>query len=237
MIRSIKVVASLVVFGSLLFSTNVNGKVEAGSNIDSEVRAACGYTLEPGVNPDFQTKNCLLTQVALKYDVPPEIVKAVAEKESGGWKQFNDNGEAIVTGDNGIGIMQVTNHPEYSEDELKNNIVYNIIAGVEILDKMFDRNDLPQINDMDRDVLEHWYFALMAYNGTKPVNSPVEKSTEARNAKAYQEEVYDIIDEYHDIKTVDLPFPSKDFQYDPESPKILIRYNGLSLPAAINEIK
>ena len=91
--------------------------------------------------------------------------------------------------------MQVTNHPEYSENELKNNIVYNIIAGVEILDDMFERKDLPQINDMDRDVLEHWYFALMAYNGIKPVNSPVVQSSGERNADAYQEQVYDIIDE------------------------------------------
>ena len=84
----IKIVASLLVFGSLIFSTNVNDKFEAASDIENEVMAACGYTPEPGVDPDFQTKNCLLTGVALKYDVPPEIVKAVAEKESSGWKQF-----------------------------------------------------------------------------------------------------------------------------------------------------
>ena len=43
---------------------------------------------------------------------------------------------------------------------------------------------------------------------------------------------------YHDIKTVDLPFTSEYFQYDPDSPEnIDLRYKGLSLPAAINEIK
>ena len=114
--RSIKVVASLVVFGSLLFSSGGNGIIQAASGTESKIQTACGYTPEPGVDPDFQTKNCLLTGVALEYNVPPEIVKAVAEKESSGWKQFDENGEAIVTDDNGIGIMQVTNHPEYSED-------------------------------------------------------------------------------------------------------------------------
>ena len=59
----------------------------------------------------------------------------------------------------------------------------------------------------------------MAYNGTKPVNSPVVQSSKERNADAYQEKVYDIIDKYHDIKTVDLPFKSEYFQYDPESPE------------------
>ena len=155
----------------------------------------------------------------MKYDVPPEIVKAIAEKESSGWIHFNTMGKALYLTDKGIGIMQVTNHPKYDEDELKNNIVYNIIAGVEILDEMFERKDLPQINDMDRDVLEHWYFAIMAYNGTKPRNSPVERDSEERNVTAYQEEVYDIIDRKYRIKTVDLPFEKEDFQYETNSTK------------------
>ena len=179
------------------------------------------YNGEQGVNPDFQTMNRLLTEMALKYDVPPEDVKAVAEKESGDWRHFDENGEAIVTSDNGIGIMQVTNQSGYNVDDLKNDIVYNIEAGVQILDKMFERSDLPSINSKDnskeRDVLEYWYFAIMAYNGTKPVNSPIVQDDGSRNLEAYQEEVYSYLDTYGGVKITNLPFTREDFRYDPDS--------------------
>ncbi len=90
--------------------------------------------------------------------------------------------------------MQVTNQAGYDQDRLKNDIVYNIQAGVEILARMFERTDLPSINDGDRDVLENWYFAVMAYNGTKPVNSPIVQATGERNPGAYQEKIFRIIE-------------------------------------------
>ena len=72
--------------------------------------------------------------------------------------------------------------------------------------------------ERNRDVLEHWYFAIMAYNGTKPVNSPIVQEDGSRNLEAYQEKVYSYLDEYGGIKITSLPFEPKDFQYDPESP-------------------
>ena len=155
---------------------------------ETNIKETCGYNGKPGVNPDFQTINCLLTEKALEYKVPPEIVKAIAANESG-WKHFDNDGNAIVTDDNGIGIMQITNQPGYDSERLKNDIVYNIDAGVQILNEMFKRTDLPSINNKDREILEHWYFAIMAYNGTKPVNSPIDRATGKRNIIAYQEKI------------------------------------------------
>ncbi len=177
----------------------------------------CDFVQEDGINPDFSTVNCLLTEAALEYEVPPEIVKAVAEGESGNWRHYDENGNVIITDDNGIGLMQITNQSNYDENLLKNDIVYNIRAGVETLDYMFERNDLPTIGNGDRDVLEHWYFALMAYNGTKPVNSPVVQATGERNTDAYQEKITNIIEDYGLVSFAELPFTSDDFNYDPNS--------------------
>jgi len=182
-----------------------------------DIRQACKYNSTAKVNPDFKTLNCLLTETALAYDVPPEIVKAVAEGESKDWRQFDTNGNAIVTGDNGIGIMQITNQSQYNEQQLKDDIVYNIQAGVETLDKMFKRTDLPTINNKERDVLENWYFAIMAYNGTKPVNSPIVQATGQPNSNAYQEKIKRLINEFELIKLADLPFKKEDFSYDSNS--------------------
>lgn len=182
-----------------------------------DIRNTCQYNSSQKVNPDFKTMNCLLTETALAYDVPPEIVKAIAEGESGNWRHFNDKGEAIVTSDNGIGIMQITNQSQYDEHRLKDDIAYNIQAGVETLDKMFKRTDLPSINNKERDVLENWYFAIMAYNGTKPVNSPIVQATGQPNPNAYQEKIINIIEKFGLIKLADLPFTKADFRYDSNS--------------------
>lgn len=183
----------------------------------TEIGEACQYNSSQKVNPDFKTMNCLLTETALKYNVPPEIVKALAEGESGNWRHFDSNGEAIVTDDNGIGVMQITNQSGYDPQLLKNDIAYNIKAGVEILDYMFKRTDLPSINGKDRNVLEHWYFAIMAYNGTKPVNSPVVQATGKPNPNAYQEKIIDNLEEFGNIKLAELPFTTADFRYDSNS--------------------
>ena len=61
----------------------------------------------------------------------------------------------------------------YDQEKLKYDIYYNIEEGIEILNSMYDRNDLPKIKGAGREVIENWYFPVMAYNGTKPVNSPL----------------------------------------------------------------
>lgn len=210
--KILKPLISVIAIGALSLSINIDKNVLA-----SNIANTCEYDSASKVNPDYSTMNCLLTETALIYDVPPEIVKAIAEGESGNWRHFDINGEAIVTKDNGIGIMQITNQAGYNQDRLKSDIVYNIKAGVETLDNMFKRKDLPTINGGERDVLEHWYFAIMAYNGTKPVNSPIVQSTGERNATAYQERILRIIEELGLIDLTELPFSRDHFQYDSNS--------------------
>ena len=210
--KIMKLLISVIVIGALSLSINIDKNVLA-----NDIANTCEYDSAPKVNPDYSTMNCLLTETALSYDVPPEIVKAIAEGESGNWRHFDINGEAIVTADNGIGIMQITNQAGYNQDRLKSDIVYNIKAGVKTLDDMFKRKDLPSINGGKRDVLEHWYFAIMAYNGTKPVNSPIVQATGQRNANAYQERILRIIEKLELIDLKELPFSRKHFQYDSNS--------------------
>lgn len=211
--KILKPLISVIAIGALILSIHF----DSNDVLASDITKTCDYDPVSKVNPDFTTMNCLLTETALKYDVPPEIVKAIAEGESGNWRHFNENGEAIVTADNGIGIMQITNQAGYDKDRLKSDVVYNIQAGVEILNHMFERTDLPRINGGERDVLEHWYFAVMAYNGTKPVNSPTIQATGERNTKAYQERIFRIVNELGLVKLADLPFSREHFTYDSNS--------------------
>ncbi|MCH7322607.1 SH3 domain-containing protein [Solibacillus sp. MA9] len=207
--KILKPLISVIAIGAISLSVNTDKNISANN-----IANTCEYDSASKGNPDYSTMNCLLTETALIYDVPPEIVKAIAEGESGNWRHFDKNGEAIVTADNGIGIMQITNQAGYNQDRLKSDLVYNIQAGVETLDKMFKRKDLPSINGGERDILEHWYFAVMAYNGTKPVNSPIVQATGERNANAYQERIFRIIEEMGLIDLTVLPFSREHFQYD-----------------------
>ncbi|GAA3319251.1 hypothetical protein GCM10020331_025370 [Ectobacillus funiculus] len=60
--------------------------------------------------------------------------------------------------------------------------------------KMYQRTDLPKIKDAKPEVIENWYFPVMAYNGTKPANSPLYQSNGTRNVNAYQEQVFAFIE-------------------------------------------
>ncbi|MEK3765817.1 SH3 domain-containing protein [Solibacillus sp. FSL K6-4121] len=216
--KILKPLISVVAIGALSLSININQNVFADT---------CEYDTSSKANPDYSTMNCLLTETALRYNVPPEIVKAVAEGESGNWRHFDQNGKAIVTADNGIGLMQITNQARYDQEKLKTDLVYNIQAGVETLDKMFNRKDLPGINSGEREVLEHWYFAIMAYNGTKPVNSPIVQATGERNVNAYQEKILEIVRKSELINLKELPFKSEHFLYDSNS-KDNIKFSALN---------
>ncbi|MCU4828118.1 transglycosylase SLT domain-containing protein [Bacillus toyonensis] len=72
-----------------------------------------------------------------------------------------------------MGIMQITNQPQFDQQKLKYDINYNIEAGVKVLRSMYQRTDLPKVKAAGPEVIENWYFSVMAYNGTKPANSPL----------------------------------------------------------------
>ncbi|WP_249711522.1 SH3 domain-containing protein, partial [Bacillus cereus] len=173
-------------------------------------------------NPSFQHINCLLTSAALDAKIPPEVVKAVAYKETG-WKQF-ENGQPIISKDGGIGLMQLTNQSSYDPEKLKYDIKYNIQAGVEVLNYMYSRKDLPKIKGAGPEVIENWYFPVMAYNGKKPINSPLDQSTGKKNPIAYQEQVFALIEDniIYGTKLGEFPFSTADFEYDKEDTKNIV---------------
>ncbi|MFS0674952.1 S-layer homology domain-containing protein [Ornithinibacillus sp. 179-J 7C1 HS] len=216
-LSSLLLIIALLIIPSTVFADAVDN-----------VKNSCDYEIGENENPGQSKLNCLLTEMAMEYDVPPEIVKAIAWEETN-WRHFDSNGNVIISDDDGIGIMQITNQSQYDEQLLMDDIVYNIKAGVEILDSMFDRRDLPTINLKNRDFLEHWYFAIMGYNGTKPKNSPVYQSTGERNLDAYQEQVIQNIADYSFVQLQELPFTPADFEYDSNSSEninfVTMKYN------------
>ncbi|WP_285765728.1 immunoglobulin-like domain-containing protein [Peribacillus sp. SI8-4] len=173
--------------------------------------------LQPNENPTYGQINCLLTNAAIAAGIPPEVVKAVATQENGDWRQFNDAGKPIKSSDGGIGLMQLTDKSGFDQQRLEHDIVYNIEAGVEVLSGMYARKDLPKIKGAGRWVIENWYFPVMAYNGTKPVNSPLYQESGKRNTGAYQEEVFAELEKQSYLsgtKLASYPFSKTDFQYD-----------------------
>lgn len=180
---------------------------------------ACGYDPESRTNPDYQTVNCLITKAALESDtvVPPEVVKSIASVESGGWKQFDSNGDPIVSKDGGIGIMQITPPFEsgVNEEKLKYDITYNIEQGIKILASKYTNPALPTIGDQDPMNLENWYFAIMGYNGAVAVNSPFVKATGDHNFDSYQMKVYRDMDKKGQVtpQIFQIPMTVDDFHY------------------------
>ncbi|MDQ6597638.1 Ig-like domain-containing protein [Bacillus salipaludis] len=192
---------------------------EASAEMLWPSKCASYEKIVPNKNPSTQHINCLLTSAALDAKIPPEVLKAVAATESD-WRQFDSKGQPFKSQDGGIGIMQITNQTAYDQEKLKNDIFYNIQVGVNILNSMYNRTDLPKIYGAGREVIENWYFPVMAYNGTKPVNSPVYWDNGKRNPNAYQEKVFARIKQDSFLNEINLayfPFTSADFEYNPGS--------------------
>ncbi|MDR7001428.1 Ig-like domain-containing protein [Neobacillus niacini] len=195
--------------------------------------------IKPNENPNFQQINCLLTNAALSKNIPPEVVKGIAEKESSGWKQF-ENGQVVSDG-KGYGIMQVTD-TDPDPERLKRDIIYNINQGVNILNEKYcwlEALKLPGIKGTGREAIENWYFPVMAYNGTVPVNSPIKRSDGSRNWDTYQDNVFKNIKVQSFLSNTTLanfPFEYDDFSYDSNS-SANIKFNKLEyvLPNELHE--
>lgn len=166
----------------------------------------------------------LLTNEALKQGVPPEIVKAIAFAEAKGWQHCEGNGEVLVSPDGGVGVMQVTDHEnEYGlEREKLKDVHYNIEKGVYILKRKFNQTNLPLINDGNPDIIENWYFAVMAYNGIGSGNSPIYRrggETHGQiNKESYQYKVFNILQRSNpgmQLNLVDKQVKVDDLEYVP----------------------
>ncbi|MGD6842202.1 transglycosylase SLT domain-containing protein [Bacillus infantis] len=166
-------------------------------------------------------KKELLTAAAKKYNIPAEVLKAIAYNESG-MNQFQKDGTPLITDDGGIGMMQVTLSAEeaaakgYDRNRLITDTAYNIEAGAKILKEKWNYTFIPRINNHDPNIIENWYFAIMAYNGLSMRNDP--DNTQGKTP--YQEKIFQIIE---DNSLVDLTaIPEFDVEYkDPARPEIM----------------
>ena len=140
-------------------------------------------------NPPIEVLKTIITEKALKYDIPPEVLKAIAYVETG-YKQF-DNGQPHMNADGGIGVMQVTPSKidqTVDVNRLKYDIGYNIEVAAQVLNSKWNLSYLPKMNNGERHVLENWYFPVMAYNGLSKSNDP-----KTNPKAAYQERVFNRI--------------------------------------------
>ncbi|TYS59966.1 transglycosylase SLT domain-containing protein [Sutcliffiella horikoshii] len=185
--KKMKVLVTLMIF-ALLLPQNTNAQDNSGCTQPSSLMEI----------------DRMLTEEARKQDVPAEIVKAIAFIESGGWVHCVGD-KALISEDGGIGIMQVTDpEGEYKLDHnrLVSDIQYNIEKGIMILNDKFERfsgKGIPTLNDGNRNYIENWYFALMAYNGIVPKNSPIilndENKKGQRNMESYQDRVLTVLED------------------------------------------
>ncbi len=128
-----------------------------------------------GTNPSREEIFNIMKEVGLQYDVPAEILYGIGYEESG-LRQYYDNGNPIISGDGGIGLMQITPYAvdqDFDEYLLKYDIRYNIEAGAQvILGKWNYVKTRNPIGNNETNILENWYFAIWAYNGYSNINNP-----------------------------------------------------------------
>lgn len=140
-------------------------------------------------------KKELISKVARDEKIPAEILKAIAMAETN-FMQYKD-GKPLVTEDGGIGIMQITadeaelERLNLNKEQLKYDTEYNIKAGAKILKDKWNLagKKIPKINTHNPEIFEHWYFAVMAYNGVSYKNDP------NKSSNTYQEKVFKYIED------------------------------------------
>lgn len=170
-------------------------------------------------------KLMILREVAVKYGIPAEILKAIALKENKTLNQYNTDGSPLITDDGGIGLMQLTfTDEEYvkynvTKEEIMYNTRTNIETGARHLMSKWDTAFLPDVNNQDKNKIEDWYFAVMAYNGLSKRNDPAYSGS-----KAYQEVVFQYIRDYSQLSIGKTP--TLDIRYDASKPGIMFFPEG-----------
>jgi len=184
-------------------------------------------TLTPQSNPSMEDVKKEIVRICQEKQIPPHILFGIAWTESR-WRQFDAEGYAIVSPDGGLGMMQLTDSTlvwaaeniagkkwisdgkgwtsdkdlENAISQLAGNWKVNLEWGAKIL--LSKWNSTPSIGNNDRSVIEHWYYAVWAYNGWSYINNPnntdkyIQKnywrlSPRSNKLVPYQEYVFDII--------------------------------------------
>ncbi|PLR73682.1 hypothetical protein [Bacillus sp. UMB0728] len=174
-----------------------------------------------------------LTAEARKHGIPPEVLKAIAITENQDFRQFNDDGSPFVSLDGGIGIMQVTlgeGDSEYNLQRLQYDTLYNIEKGTEILLSKWDYGGsrTPIINGNEKDILENWYFAILAYNGLSFTNDPARAA-----GQTYQEKVFENMGRYGQVYPSLIPEAQLSITY----PNGLMDFKGKMLYQTVSKTK
>lgn len=175
-----------------------------------------------GQELDISERKKILTEVAIEKGIPAEILKAMALVEGNGMRQFKTDGSPFITCDGGIGMMQLT----LTEEEIANNearvkrLIYdtrfNIEQGAEHLIEKWKNPNLPHVNNHEKDKIEDWYFAIMAYNGLSRTNDP-----KTAGGNHYQEKVFQYIRANSllpigETPELDIRYPDSDIMVFPE---------------------
>lgn len=216
---------------SLLVSTVLAGSV-IGLTSYTDVQAGDEFPGDPDLVceelPVTERKQ-LLTEAALDRDIPPEILKAIAMRESSMNQCTSDGTPTYNLSDNdgGVGMMQITidegqtiNGREIDFERLGYDTAYNIEAGADmLLEKL---RIVPRINDMRRDILEHWYFAVLAYNGLSVRNDANQYDDPWGNEDTYQSKIFSKVGT-HSLIAID-PIPAYKTYYHPGS--AIIRFES-----------
>lgn len=122
-----------------------------------------------------------MLQEGIRQSVPYELITAVAAQSSN-YEQFQ-NGQPKVDENGRIGIMGVKLTAEQAAaqnidfESLKYSPLYNIEVGVRLLKEEFDDNTLPSMKNKNQKMLEHWYFALIAYRGFTEDTNPQKRNS------------------------------------------------------------
>lgn len=152
------------------------------------------------VNPSKEEIEHIIEQKAIELGIPSVLLKAIARVESN-FRQFREDGSTF-TGDHGgsIGLMQVNTRSSsaYDRERLRYDIEYNIEAGARVLLGKWQSavRKLPQIGNMDPNIIENWYFALWAYNGWASSNNP----NTGKKSQTYQEMIQKVCKEAYGVE-------------------------------------
>lgn len=191
------------------------GYVELSSSSQNNIFQSTSTSYK---NPSKDQIQKMLDNIADEKGIPRVIMEAVAWQESkaadpdnGGvtnWRQFY-NGQPLIGSDGiGIGIMQVSDYQGKSTEyinRLRYDIEFNIREGANILLLKWARSfstssdKIPKIGNMATNYLEHWYFALWAYNGYSETNNPAD-----HYSTAYQTLVIGHVNNVFSTKMTDL---------------------------------
>ncbi|MHC4391122.1 MAG: hypothetical protein ACYS22_07360 [Planctomycetota bacterium] len=132
-----------------------------------------------GKNPTPAELNQAIEELSMAHEVPTEIIKAVAFRESG-VQQWKSSGALVINEkDCGLGMMQLTGATaeQFDVERLKAEWRYNLEAGVTVLRTKWQRGIRTHWKDgtlpkPDPAILENWYYALSLYQGRRTGEYP-----------------------------------------------------------------